>query len=320
MYKKSIILFILIFLCVAAVMPFVGCSTVDDGRIKVVCTNFPTYDWVMNVLGERASEIEVTYLFKSGVDPHNYSYKSSDGLKIAKADLFIYVGGESDKWVPSALAAAENDSMRVINLMEVLGEDAKEEEAEGDEEEAEEEEEIEYDEHVWLSLRNAKRFVSRIAENMALLDPDYAETYAANAATYVAALDTLDARYASTVEAAPRDTILVADRFPFRYLTDDYAIKHFAAANGCAAAVEPSPSVIMRLTQKVNELNIRVLLVIEKSDQRIAETIRSESRDKDQDILVLDSLQSTTTEEYTEGRTYLSVMENNLTVLERALA
>ena len=236
MKKKITIAFVLLMVAVLTVtaFAFTGCNGKDDGKLKVVVTIFPEYDWVMNVLGDRASEVSVTLLLDSGADLHSYNPSVADIVAVANADLFIYVGGESDDWVDDALKNAKNTNMRTMNLLELLGDKAYEEEiVEGMEHDHEDEdedhghehgdhdhedEEVEYDEHVWLSLKNAAFYVDLIAKELAAVDPDYAETYTANAAAYVASLNALDTRYTEMVAAASRDTVLFGDRFPFRYL------------------------------------------------------------------------------------------------------
>ena len=287
----------------------------------MVVTLFPEYDWVMNVLGERAEEVNVSLLLDSNIDLHSYVATTDDKAQISSADLFIYVGGESDeKWVPNALKKARNKSRKTICLMDVLGDAAKEEElAEGMGAEDDEEEEAEYDEHVWLSLRNAKLFVRKISDTLSEVDPEYKEVYAANAAKYIASLTTLDGRYQEMRAAASRDFILMADRFPFRYLVDDYDIKYAAAFKGCAAESEVTFEKRVELINIVDREDIHVILILETTDEKSAKAIRAGSKKKDQEIERLDSLQSAGEDEYKEGRTYLSVMEKNLEVLRKAL-
>ena len=339
MKKKFTILFVLLMVAVLTVttFAFTGCKGKDDGKLKIVVTIFPEYDWVMNVLGDRASDVSVTLLLDSGADLHSYNPSVADIVAVAQADLFIYVGGESDDWVDDALKNAKNKNMRTMNLLELLGDKAYEEEiVEGlehdhdhdheDEDHEHEhgdhdhdEEEVEYDEHVWLSLKNAAFYVDLIAKELAAVDPDYADTYTANAAAYVASLNALDARYTEMVAAASRDTILFGDRFPFRYLVEDYGIKYLAAFVGCSAETNASFETIAFLAGKVDELDLSVILKIESSTEDIARGIRDASTKKNQQIKVLDSLQSSTKKEYAAGRTYLAVMESNLSVLESAL-
>ena len=322
--KKGIALMILIVMLCIPLCAFAGCGVTDDGGLKIVVTIFPEYDWVMNVLGERASEVKPTLLLDNNIDLHSYAPTPDDKIKISQADLFVYVGGESDKWVVSALEEKRNASRKIIDLMETLGDAAKEEElVEGmqEEEEEGEEEEAAYDEHVWLSLRNAKIFVQKIAEVLSEIDPEYKDLYAANAARYVASLEALDGRYREMRAAASDDFILVADRFPFRYLVDDYDIKYAAAFKGCAADSEVTFETQRKLIDIANEKNVRAIIVLESTEpkHRTARTIRDGTIRKDQEILVLDSLQSASQKEYKTGRTYLSMMEENLEVLRKAL-
>ncbi|MBO4242580.1 MAG: zinc ABC transporter substrate-binding protein [Clostridiales bacterium] len=305
-----------------------ACSTAnaaDDGKLQIVTTIFPEYDWVMNVLGDKASDAEVTMLLDSGVDLHSYQPTANDILKISTCDLFIYVGGESDAWVDDALAEAVNKDMVVINLLDVLGNSVKEEELvegmQGEEEEEEEEceEGPEYDEHVWLSLKNAQVLVGSIEDALETIDPDNSEVYSANADSYISELSSLDEEYQAAVSDAAYDTLLFGDRFPFRYLVDDYGLNYYAAFVGCSAETEASFETITFLSGKMDELGLPVIMTIEGSDKSIAETIVGNTSSKDQDILTLDSMQSVTAEDVQNGTTYLSIMEDNLEVLKDAL-
>ncbi len=298
-------------------------EAVAEDSIQVVTTIFPVYDWVVNILGENPGKAEVTMLQDNGVDLHSYQPTADDILKISECDVFIYVGGESDGWVEGALAEAANKDMIVINLLEVLGDDVKEEELvegmEGEEEEGEEEEGPEYDEHVWLSLKKASVLVDSIADSIASADKANADTYLANAEAYIGKLDALDKEYEEAVASADVDTVLFGDRFPFRYLVDDYGLSYYAAFVGCSAETEASFDTIIFLAGKVDELSLNVILKIEGDDQSIAETIRDNTASGGQQILTMDSMQATTSEDVANGTTYLSVMEGNLDVLKEAL-
>ena len=298
----------------------------NDGKLKIVTTIFPEYDWVMNILGDKKDAVSVDLLLDNGVDLHSYSPSPKDLVNISKCDLFVYVGGESDEWVDDALKQANNKNMKVINLMTILGDRAKEEETidgmQDDEEEGEEgeEKEKEYDEHVWLSLKNAEIFVQSINESLSSLDKDNAEYYSANATSYINSLKSLDARYTEAVNNGVQDTLLFADRFPFRYLVDDYSLKYYAAFKGCSAETEASFETITFLANKVDELGLKSILKIESSDGGIANTVKNATQNKNQTILTMDSIQSATTKEYNNGRNYLSIMEQNLSVLTEALS
>ena len=323
--KKTIIsIFIAIFTIAPCFNLFSACSYLQNGddKIAVVTTIFPEYDWTMNVLGKRASEAEMTLLISSGADLHNFQPTVSDIAKISTCDLFVYVGGESDDWVDDALKNATNENMIVINLLETLGEKAKEEEiTEGmeTEEEESEDDQTEYDEHVWLSLKNARIFVNEIASALAKIDEPNSLLYAENAAAYNAELSALDKKYEGSIAESNKKTVLFGDRFPFRYLVDDYGLTYYAAFVGCSAETEASFKTIIFLANKVNELGLAAILKIENSDGKIAQTVKENTTAKNQKILTMDSLQSATEKEYENGRTYLKVMENNLAVLIEAL-
>ncbi len=324
-------------LVVAAMMlaTFSACGTANvskktkknkDGKISVVTTIFPEYDWVMNVLGDKKDDVDVRLLLDKGVDLHSFQPTADDILEISKCDMFIYVGGESDEWVDDALKEAVNKDMVVINLLDVLKDDIKEEEVvegmqaeEEEEESGEAEEEVEYDEHVWLSLKNAAKLVDSMSEGLCTLDEANAEAYKANAAAYVEELNNLDAEYQAAVDASSVKTVLFGDRFPFRYLVDDYGIKYYAAFVGCSAETEASFETVTVLAKKIDEHKLNSVFTIEKSDQKIAKTIIDNTSNKNQKILELDSMQSITADDVNAGKSYISIMQDNLTTLKKAL-
>ena len=310
-------------------------KTDETDKLSVVTTIFPEYDWVREILGDKTDNAEIAMLLGNGVDLHSYQPTADDIVKISDCDLFIYVGGESDGWVDNALKNATNKNMKVINLLDVLGDSVKTEEVvegmqetEHDHEDADEhddaeehghEEEAEYDEHVWLSLKNAEVLVNAISASLQELDPDNKDTYAANSSAYIEKLSALDADYQAAVDAATYKTVLFGDRFPFRYLVDDYGLSYYAAFAGCSAETEASFETISFLAKKVDELNLPCVLTIEGKDHKIAETVVENTTAKDQKILTMDSMQSTTSKDVASGVTYLSIMEKNLSVLKEAL-
>ena len=290
-------------------------------------------------------------LLDKGTDLHSYQPTADDIAKISACDLFIYVGGESDGWVDDALKESSNPNMQVINLMEVMGDSAKEEEVkEGMQAEEEhdhdhdgeaaehdhdhdkeanhdhdhdhdntDEAEIEYDEHVWLSLRNTKKLVAEIEKAVEKIDAENKQVYEENTSKYLSKLDELDKEYEKAVAEAKRKTVLFGDRFPFRYMVDDYGLDYYAAFVGCSAETEASFNTVVFLANKVDELNLPVVLTIEKSDQKIAKTIIENTKEKNQKIEVMNSLQSVTGDEAKNGTSYYSVMKDNLEVLKKAL-
>ena len=340
--KKITALLLALFVLVGALA---GCGKQNDtnktDKLSIVTTIFPEYDWVREILGDKADNAEITMLLDNGVDLHSYQPTADDIVKISDCDLFIYVGGESDEWVEDALRNAANGNMKVINLLEVLGDSVKTEEivegmqeAEHEYEDAEEHEhedahahedaeehehEEEADEHVWLSLKNAKMLVRVISKALQELDPDNKDIYAANADAYVKKLSALDAEYQAAVDAASNKTILFGDRFPFRYLVDDYGLRYYAAFVGCSAETEAGFETISFLAKRVDELKLPCVLTIEGAQHKIAETVVRNTTAKNQRVLTMDSMQSTTSKDVKNGTTYLSVMEKNLSVLKEAL-
>ena len=289
-------------------------------KINVVTTIFPEYDWVREIAKDKAN---VTVLADSGVDLHSFQPTAQDIVTLSKADMFIYVGGESDAWVEPALKSIENDKLVVINLMDVLANDIKEEEIvegmEHEHEEAEAEEEHEYDEHVWLSLKNAISCVDYITDKLVDIDKQNTDFYKENHDTYTEKLSDLDSRYKIVVDAAPVKTLLFGDRFPFRYMVDDYGLGYYAAFAGCSAESEASFETITFLASKVDELNLKVICTIENSDGKIAESIKNTSQSKDARFVALNSIQNISSKDIKNGVTYLSIMENNLDMLKSAL-
>ena len=259
---------------------------------------------------------------------HSFQPTMEDILKVSTCDLFIYVGGESDSWVADALKGAGNPDRKAINLMDVLGDQVKEEEiVEGmqdedghaHEEEHTHDDDLEYDEHVWLSLKNASLFCDTIASSLADVDPEHSRLYQQNAEAYEEKLAALDQEYQTSVEKSQSKTLLFADRFPFRYLIDDYNLTYYAAFAGCYAETDASFETITFLAGKLDELNLPAVLTIENSDQKVAKAVIENTNTKDQKILTLNSMQSVTTKDVEEGTTYLSIMENNLQILKEAL-
>ncbi|MBQ9664650.1 MAG: zinc ABC transporter substrate-binding protein [Oscillospiraceae bacterium] len=298
-------------------------ASAAGGKLSIVTTIFPEYDWVMNILGDRAADADVSMLLDNGVDLHSYQPTVDDIVRISACDLFLYVGGESDKWVDDALKEAANKNMVVINLLDVLGEAVKEEELvegmEEDEDEEDDGESPEFDEHVWLSLKNAQVLCRAIADALATLDPEHQGEYRSNADAYIGQLSALDDEYRAAVDQASLKTLLFGDRFPFRYLTDDYGLAYYAAFAGCSAETEASFDTIIFLASKVDELDLPAILQLESSDGSISRTVLRSTKGQDAEILTMDSMQSVTAKDVAAEASYLVIMEANLAVLKAAL-
>ena len=327
--KKYVSAFLMLFVLLSFVSCGQSATVADDGRLSVVTTIFPVYDWTKNVVGDKDTA-DVTMLLDTGVDLHSYQPTTDDLLKISSCDVFVYVGGESDSWVDGALKSASGKSPVTVNLMEVLGDAVKEEEtvegmqgedgeeAHREDEEHHHEEEAERDEHIWLSPKNAEKCVRAIADALCRADADNSETYKKCAEDYIAKLEKLDGEYKEAVENAKHRTVLFGDRFPFRYLTDEYGIEYYAAFLGCSAESEASFETVSFLSQKVKELDLKYVFTLEGSNHNLAETIIKNSG-TDAEVISVDSMQSVTEKDVENGADYLSIMEKNLSAFKEAL-
>jgi len=312
---------------VLAASIFTGCADTSaakkDGKLSIVCTTFSEYDWTRNIIGD-SDTAEVTYLLGSGVDLHNYQPTAQDILTISSCDLLMYIGGESESWVEDTLQDAQNKDMKILKLFDVLGQSIKEEELkEGmepeEEEEVGEEEGPEYDEHIWLSIKNAEVICEAICDSVCEKDSANADKYRANLEAYEAELKKLDEGFSEMADSAKTKTVLFGDRFPFRYLVDDYNIDYYAAFAGCSAETAASFETIATLADKVNELDLDTVFIIENSDDSIARSIIANSKKKDINIEKLNSLQSVTKNDINGGASYISLMNENLETLKRVL-
>ena len=316
--KKLFAFTILMLLCISFLTSCGGKAVKDDGDLKVVATIFPEYDWAREVIGD-ASGADLDLLVDNGSDLHSFQPSADDIMKISSADIFIYVGGESDEWVSEVLEKADNEDMKVICLMDILGDEAKEEEEPEGAEEHEHEEEEEYDEHVWLSLRNAVMFCEEIKDALCEVDEENRETYEKNAGRYIEKLQALDLEYDRLTADTEKNVLVFGDRFPFRYLTDDYGIRYYAAFSGCSAETEASFETVRFLADRVDEFGLDSVMTIDGSDGKIAKTVSENTKSGSKKILMLDSMQSVTEKEIDEGASYLGKMKENLKVLEEAL-
>ena len=298
-------------------------------KVSVVCTTFPQYDWVMNLLGDAAEEFEVSLLVKNSADIHNYQPSAQDMIAMKEADLFLYVGGESDAWVEDIMKADGTLSDKSVSLVAALGDKSLVEEivegmehdhehGHGHEKDHEHADEV-LDEHVWLSLENAEILCQYISGRLQELAPDEAVVIAENTATYVKELHELGVEYQEVVDESAHNVLIFGDRFPFRYLTEDYDLEYYAAFAGCNAEVEAGFDTIIGLAGKVDELKVPCVLVIDGSDKSLAEAILQAAGDKDKEILTLDSMQSVSWEDILRGANYLDIMRANLEVLRKAL-
>lgn len=293
--------------CGKTVRPSESSSEAPSGsELKIVCTVFPVYDWVRVITGGSA---EIYFISGGNSDMHSYQATAEDMVKIAECDLLIYIGGESDKWITEAAEQSPASGRTVLRLLELLGDGARK--IPGHDE---------YDEHVWLSPKNAALFAEKIADALEKTDTSGKIPYGENAENYIKELEALDGEYRSAAEQSAKRPLIFADRYPFRYLCDEYGLTAYAAFDGCSAESEASFETAAELTDMIDEYGVRYVLVIDGSDKKLAETVISGTDTKDQEILTVDSLQSTTLKDAENGAEYISAMEKNLEVLKKALA
>lgn len=316
------VLAMLLALAVAAGSMLSGCSRSGDGRdsdgtLTVVCTVFPFYDW-MRELTEGSENIELILLADNGVDMHSYQPTTGDIVDISTCDMLVYAGGQSDEWVGEIVERSGNGTMLVADLLEMLGDRAlcgaphEHDHGEHDHHDAP-------DEHIWLSAVNAQVLCEGLSEMLCRLDSEHLSLYKANAERYTAELTALDEAYGKAAENAHAEALVFADRFPFRYLANDYNLEYYAAFDGCEAETEASFDTVANLAAVLDRYALDSVLIIEGSEDRLARTVIESSASADRQILVLDSMQSVNARDIADGLTYVSVMEENLSVLEQAL-
>lgn len=302
-----------------------GCAqktATGSAGIQVVCATAPLYDWARQIT-KGTTSTEQKLIIGKGTDLHSFQPSAADIIAIKNADVLIYVGGESDGWIRDALKETLNKNQKVVCLMDVLKDSIVEEEVvegmqgedEHDHEDHDHEEGPEYDEHVWMSLRLAAKSCKAIEEAIASVAKADASKFKANLDEYLSKLDALDKQYEEMVKGARLDTMVVADRYPFRYLAEDYKLKYSAAFVGCSAETEASFETVKFLADKIKALDSKTILTIENSDGKIAKTIIETSGKTDVKIEALDSMQSCGDE-----LDYLSVMTGNLEKLKAALS
>jgi len=326
--KRSLALILCVFMLIPII--FCSCSQKDDsGKIKILCTLFPQYDWVRNIVGD-SENIEVSLLIHNGADPHSYQPTASDILKISNCDMLVLTGGDSDTWIKDALEKADDPDILKIALTDIpsmtlhdisssSGEHSHgSEKAHGHEGHSH----GTLDEHVWLSLKNAIAATMHLSDVICRLDKENEGKYIKNTSDYVTKLSALDLEFRSTVSAVEEDKrfMIFADRFPFIYLLEDYGIGYQAAFDGCSADVDAGFDTVATLICEVNEHNVQCIAVTESSDKSLANTVAT-SADRDGiQVITMRSMQSVTRKSIDEGITYLSEMRANLEQIKLALS
>lgn len=307
---KKILAILLTAITVLCLFTACGKEVETKTGLSIVCSTFPIYDFVKNIAGEKA-EIK---LLDSTTDIHSFEPTAQDLIALSQADLFVCIGGVSDAWVDKAISSASGEKLEVLKLIDFVSA-VDEETVEGMQ--AEEEEEAEADEHIWLSLRNARLMCEGICNKLCEIEAQHSEAFKASLSEYCNKLDELDKQYEKAITVSSKNILVFADRFPFRYLCEDYGLKYFAAFPGCSSETSASFETVSFLINTIKENGLRIVLVTESSDMKMAETI---SRETGADTLILNSCQSTHMADIEKGASYLDIMTNNLDILKEALA
>lgn len=302
-------------LCLLLCLTFISCtqkSGENDGKISIVVTAFPHYDFVRQ-LTDGVENVEVKMLISPGSEVHGYEPTPSDILSVSDCDMFVYTGGESDTWVKEILKSTSNEHLVSVSFMKACEIDEVEEEHE---ENGAHHHEDEADEHVWTSPKNAIVIASCLADTLCEIDKDNKAIYEKNKENFIASLEEIDEEFAKIKKDAKRNKIIVADRFPFYYLAKEYGFEYSAAYSGCASSTEPVANVVANLAKTVKEEEIPYVFTIEFSNQKIAKNVIDGSNAK---ILTLHSCHNVSADDFEEGVTYCDLMRRNAENLRKAL-
>lgn len=306
--KKTLAIFLLIFFCIG----LSSCNSKelsDNGKPNVVCTVFPQYDFVREIAGEH---VNLSMLLKPGSEAHSFEPAPKDILSIQNSDLFIMIGGESEQWAEKIIKSSKNDTkvLRLIEKVNTLEEEIT------DGMESDEIHHGEQDEHIWTSPENAIVMANEICDALCSIDTENKDIYIENLKSYIKELSDLNSEFLKTVENGNRNTVVFADRFPFRYLTDSIKLKYFAAFPGCSSKTEPSAATVAFLIDKVKKEKIPAVFCVDYNEGKIAKSIESETGAK---VLRMYSCHIISKSEFENGETYISLMKKNISALKEAL-
>ena len=322
--KKYLSFVLSLFIVLTTLFSMSSCSSAksesknDSGKISVVTTIFPYYDFTRSIAGDKA---DIRLLLSPGSEPHSYDPSPSDIVAIENCDIFIYNGGESDEWVESVLDSVKNKNMKVMRMMDyvdLLYEQSVEHDEHDHEIEHEHEHEYgeEYDEHIWTSIKNAEKLTTAIYDELSLCDSANKATYSSNKDSYLSELHTLDSEISDIVSNAKRNTVVFGDRFPFLYFVTDYSLEYECAFPGCSSETEPSISTVTHMIDFTREHQVPVVFYLEFSNGKVAKLISEDSGAK---ILRFSSCHNVTKDEFADGATYISLMKQNANALKEAL-
>lgn len=292
---------------------FSGCTVkqpIDDGRLTVVTTIFAPYDFVRQIVGERA---RVIMLIPPGVESHSYEPTPSDIIEIENADLFFYVSEHTETWVEQILSSIKNEKVEVISVAEGIGIEIHGHDHSHNEEHTEA---CETDEHIWTNLSYASEMVEFIGKKLAEKDNTNASFYLDNAREYSGKISKLKKDFSSMIMSSQRNEIVSGSRFALKNFTTELGIDFTAAFDSCVDNTEPSAAVMAKIIDKIKEDDIPVIFYEELTEPKIARAVSLETGAR---MLLLHSCHNVSAEELEQGETYLSLMKQNYNNLKEAL-
>ena len=319
MKKKKLILIILVFIIIVgiifAILKAGNNKSKEENKLQIVSSNFASYDFLRAIIGD-TNDVNLTFLLGAGKDTHSYDPTTQDIISIQNADLFVYLGGETEKWADKVLDALKNDNTKVICISDYV-QKIEEKDIDGVEEK-EENEKSAFDDHIWTSPSNAIKMVNILEEEMEKIDNKNSSKYKENAEKYVSQIKDVDMQIQNIVDNRVRDRLIFADKMPMQYFIDYYNLKVSAAFNGCSTETEPSASTIAYLISKSKEEEIPVILYIELNTGRVAKIIADEVGNGCE-TLQIQTLHNVSIEDFNNGETWVSLMTRNIEVLKKAL-
>lgn len=296
---KKIISILLCALLIITTLGACASPAQDSGKIKIVTTVFPVYDFARAVAGDKA---EISMLIQPGSDIHSFEPTARDIAEIQNSDLFLYIGGESDAWVEKILSATDISRVTVIKMVDSVT--LIKDEHHG------------FDEHIWMSPDNAAKMLEQIKTAISGIDAENTDYYAASAAAYTDKINSVEAAIHQVIAESDKKTIVVADRFPFIYFTEYYGLKYEAAFGGCEHDTDAPLNTVTSLIDTVKRENLTAVYRVELSNLSVANTVAAATGAK---ILELHSAQNISAEDFAAGVTYVDIMQKNTEALREGL-
>lgn len=290
-----------------------GYSNSDSGKLKIISTVFPPYDLARQIAGDNA---EISILLPPGSEIHNYEPSAKDMIAIRNCDIFLYIGGENEQWAEKLINSNDTENVTAVKLIDYVPALSEDEDEHDHDHEHDHEHKHETDEHIWTSPKNAQLMLSAVYDAICKVDPTGQQTYTKNKDAYAKQLSDLDNAYRSAVDNAKNKTIVLADKFPFRYLAHEYGLEFSAAFAACSDESEPGVSTMIKLTKTIKENNIPAVYYLEFSSTKIADTLCDETGATK---LMLHSCHNVSKQDIENNVSYVDLMKQNLENLKLTL-